>query len=555
MSKVGAKKKKIRKFLKANASIKISLPKKFVPSREKCKIKIVVTPATPMPAPFMVNLDIKNKDNKAVRKGSLGMVKGKPGIPGLFKQFNDEYEWDGKDSKGKYVGPDLSPYKAIVSIITAPMIKAEKSTKVELHSIKFGSLEKNKKFQMNNPAEKKKITTHVRLKNKWGAGQETDVPIPVKFSFVENAGNTAKNDSYEYTAGKFLGKKDDGSASFWEEESGYKKISKDKKTIVMETGAGGKRGTAVANFLPSGVGRDKFNIKATVYASDGTTKLGEAETGDFEVYRKVTFNCYEMKGQKHVSRHGTDRKMAKYYKKASGVTYKLGSVNKIANKYSVKYIGLWDHGADKQKNWSNWQKKKADETPTNDEKTESNKPMAGVMAGVVAVWRALVEAKANKWRDRIIAQYSGALQNWATDAGVPRGSMVSIEYEHPKYSAAAPKSDWKTNEWGAYPWLRIEVEGSKMHPDQMWVSGEGLSYGGRAYITAGMSRRETEVTIAHEAGHETKNQFKRTNFSLGNHTRPEDSDHTRPGSGLMDPTGSRHSFTAGENRVLRGRKS
>jgi hypothetical protein len=52
-----------------------------------------------------------------------------------------------------------------------------------------------------------------------------------------------------------------------------------------------------------------------------------------------------------------------------------------------------------------------------------------------------------------------------------------------------------------------------------------------------------KVVIAHEAGHETKNQFRRAAFGRGDHS---------PHAGLMDPFGTRSSFSDAEKKVLRG---
>ena len=49
--------------------------------------------------------------------------------------------------------------------------------------------------------------------------------------------------------------------------------------------------------------------------------------------------------------------------------------------------------------------------------------------------------------------------------------------------------------------------------------------------------------FAHEAAHETKNQFKGATFGAGDHSAA---------AGLMDPTGSLSSFQAGEKKKLRG---
>ena len=126
---------------------------------------------------------------------------------------------------------------------------------------------------------------------------------------------------------------------------------------------------------------------------------------------------------------------------------------------------------------------------------------------------------------------------------VPPGLESSVEYLHPKFSADAPAADSITSEWAAFPWLRITVMGRSVLPDQRWVNGQGVSYQSRAYVFAGMTAARTEIAVAHEAGHETKNQFKRDLFGPGDHSAA---------AGLMDPGGSVSSFTAREIKILRG---
>ena len=58
-----------------------------------------------------------------------------------------------------------------------------------------------------------------------------------------------------------------------------------------------------------------------------------------------------------------------------------------------------------------------------------------------------------------------------------------------------------------------------------------------------MTVLRTQVAVAHEAGHETKNQFKRLVFGRGDHSAV---------AGLMDPVGSLPNFTAREIEILRG---
>jgi hypothetical protein len=67
--------------------------------------------------------------------------------------------------------------------------------------------------------------------------------------------------------------------------------------------------------------------------------------------------------------------------------------------------------------------------------------------------------------------------------------------------------------------------------------------GQRAYVTKGMSVARTRVTVAHEAAHESKNQFRKAQFGPGDHS---------PVAGMMDPVASVSPFTAREKEILRG---
>jgi hypothetical protein len=290
-------------------------------------------------------------------------------------------------------------------------------------------------------------------------------------------------------------------------------------------------------FKPSGVGGNKYTIHGEVFAADGTTSLAKGASPEATIWRKIILSPYEMAGQTQVSTNGTTAIIAGFYTADTFVEYELGKVNGIPQANSVTYIGLWDHATSAQLNWATHSAKIPAETPTAQETTDANGPAGPAQTAA----RAAVQAKADAWRDRIIAAYNAGLKNWAPDAGVPINTIVAIAHEHPKYSAASPDS--VTAEWTAFPWLTIAVEGKTPHPDQRWVRGQGVSIGNRAYVTTGMSVARTRVVIAHEAGHETKNQFKRALFGAGDHTA---------GTGLMDTTGSRNSFTAGEKKILRG---
>lgn len=400
------------------------------------------------------------------------------------------------------------------------------------------------KLFMNIPERKVEVSAVMTYTKSSDPNDLDSLPEHVMFSFSDPApDNTKKVDSYKYNA-KYLGKKDDATAKYWEAHSECSASSDDSfKTCKVKTKTleKDKKEIAKVYFMPSGVGADDFKLKATLFSKDGKKKIKDVESNTLVVWRKIALTAYEMNGKTHVSTHGTTAKMNSYYTNDTYVEYELGTVTAIAANKSVKYIGLWDHGTTAKVTWSTHSAKKPGETPTATETTKAN----GAAGPDRTAARNNIQTKADTWRDRIINQYNSGLNNWASDAGVAANALVAIEYEHPKYSAAAPNSDSVTNQWSAFPWLRITVEGQSIHPDSRWIRGQGLAYGNRAYITSGMSAARTEVAIAHEAGHETKNQFKRKPFGAGDHSSS---------AGLMDPTGSLSSFTAGEKKILRGFK-
>ena len=542
MGRKGKRKKRKRKFIKGGATIKIiNMPQFFAPSAEDCPIRYRLK-REGKNVGKLAKLIIKDKDGKVVRENA---------VLGLAGDGEFTYNWDGKVESWteKYVSPAQSPLTVSIAMTNNPKIKDRKKVKVKIKQIALWvDVPPDNKTIINDPECKIASVATVMIKKSDGTGVTTAIPIDIIFTFSDPAPrNTRKADSYKYQTGpdKYLGKRDDPNAIHWKAHpecttsspggDGYKTKCK-VKTITL---AGNNRGKAKTYFKPSGVGGDDFKPKATVYASDNTTKIATKAINKLKIWRRVEFEAYEMSGHRYVSTHGTTAKMASYYNRSTYVKYFLKATHLIGATYCVKYVGLWDHGSSSQKNWNVWKQKKPAETPTAAEISASNGP--AVAARNTA--RAAIKTKANAWRDRIFNQCKSAFNNWANDAGIPINSIVSIEYEHPKYSANAPNADSVTNEWAGLLWLKINVEGNDVHPDSRWVNGQGFSYQQRAYIIAGMSAARTKVVIAHEAGHETKNQFKRAEFGVGDHSLA---------SGLMDPTGSRVSFTVAEKKILRG---
>lgn len=520
---------------------RLNVPACFAPAAENCAIQYGFRRRMPG---SRVSLIIRDRDNNEVKRSNT---------LGVGADRDDVFDWDGKDNGGRYVGPEKSPFHVVIE--HASGLSQTRDVKVEVDSITIQNQD-GPKVVMNNPNHKFVSAATVMLKKTDGTGVACGVPCKVEFSYADPPpDNTDKVSSFSTRggvqvgtattrAGVKLGKRAaPPSEIFWEAHADSTAASpdgyKEKCKVDVITAAGADQGKAKVWFKPSGVGGDTFKIKATVYSSDGTTALKTTETPLLTVWRRVSFTAYEMVGQTHISTYGTNAEMANYYTADTYVEYVLGTVNAIAAQFSVTYVGLWDHATMAQKNWTTWQVKTVDETPTVTERNNANGP-AGPARDVA---RAAIQSKANAWRDRINTQYSEALQNWATDAGVPVNSIIAAGFEHPKYSADAPDADSVTSEWGGLPWLTIEVEGDNVRPDHRWVDGQGLSYGQRAYILAGPGADRMKIVIAHEAGHETKKQFERADFGAGDHSAA---------AGLMDPTGSLASFTQAEKNKLRG---
>jgi len=452
---------------------------------------------------------------------------------------NRKIELDGKATSGprpgKFLDPAGSPYTVKLALADGSLATT-KELKVVVDKIEVTLDAPDNKIGMNDPDEQVLTKAKVFLKDSAGKGVVTPVEMDVTFAFTAGGSNVSAATSFKYATGpdKTLGKTGDASALYWAAHPDSTATSPDgfKTSAKAEviTASGADQGVAKIFLLPSGVGGNKYKVKATV----GTFSQESAEA---TVFRNIDLIAYEMVGQNHVTTQGTDALIQPFYTADSFITYKRGTLNAIAAAFSVHYIGLWDHGTQAQLDWATHQVKLAAETPTATETTDANGPAGAAQTAA----RAAIQVKADAWRDRIVAAYDSGLDNWAPDAGVPVNTLVAIEHEHPKYSAASPDS--QTNEWTAFPWLQISVEGRTIHPDRKWIRGQGLSYGQRAYITAGMTAARTQVTIAHEAAHESENQFKRAEFGPGDHTA---------GVGLMDTTSSVNAFTAGEKKILRG---
>ncbi|MCJ7604148.1 MAG: hypothetical protein MUO63_21945 [Desulfobulbaceae bacterium] len=425
----------------------------------------------------------------------------------------------------------------------------------------------NDKFIMNDPEKKFAALATVTYAKSADPKDLDTLPTKVKFFFTDpSSDNTTKTDSYEYTAGKFLGKKGDAAAVLWEahadnaatSDDSYKQTAKVTTTNIEAQ----KKMTAKVYFKPSGVGGDDYKIKAAVLSPDGATELLTKESNLLVVWRKVSFDkIYEMQGETHVSTNAATATISPVYDPVF-VEYSAGARTELAATYSLKYIGLWTDAATPQQSWATVQQKQPDETPTAQEITRSN--YAGADPGQMVTRdtaRASIISKAQRWVDRIDAAFNSARDKWVADAGIPSNALVGIQYYHPKYSGDggdAQTSEWNLGGASTPGWLRVSTFSgnyTNIDPDAGWVAGGGswvgLSHGNGIVTVPKRTHADAAIrqTVRHEAGHATKSFFKRDAFGPS-------LDHSASNAGIMYYSSALGgtTFSDREKKILRGIK-
>jgi hypothetical protein len=529
-----------------------SVDANFAPSVEKLDVRYTIKP-TGYTASF----------------GKLEVFKNGDTVNPIFKDAtitktgaNVLYQWDGKKNQGadseKYVGPEDSPYTVKVSISEVADFSLSSSvtapTRVDLSSIDL-CINAATVVIMNNPGHQEELSALVKLKKKDGAGEVTAVPIHVSFSFSDpSADNTAKNDSFEYADGQFLGKKNDAAAIHWADHASADSDSTDGYKLGCRgetiTDAGPNKGKTYVWFRPSGVGSDDFKLKAVVKDVAGVELMAK-ESGVMTIWRQITFDkIYEMSGETHVSVNATEAKIQPYFTEAF-VDYIAGTAKPIQADKSVQYIGLWKDDARHQESWTAMQTKLPAETPTAEELADAEGPAGGARD----VARAKITVKAQAWVDRIELACLLSMYQWSKNGGMTNDSVVGIKYIHPKYNSVVDgeaNPDTVTTEWPE--WVRVTIkELPDKDPDSFWNSTGnfgGLSHGnGIVSITKGHKDPNlTQCVIAHEVGHATKQDafFKRAVFGPS-------SDHSEEEEGLMYKiTRVNTVFTDREKKILKG---
>ncbi|MCP4132918.1 MAG: hypothetical protein GY754_18280 [bacterium] len=497
------------------------IPVNFAPSIETCLIRYSFVKEPGSTGNEGV-LFIKDRDGKPVR--TMWPLELEQGSEGSF-------EWDGTDDSGNYAGPGQSPFTVLLQLQNRSNVKDEKQTAVEIEQLDLNvqGLETHKEKKillMNDPEREIEVSAVVRILQSNGTGAAVDMEIPVEFTVIDpSSTNTAPAGSYRYGSGdispRYLGKESD--SEYW--RAGTEKYKTGYKTVT-EAGSG----KAECCFLPSGVGGDQYRIKAAV------GELITAESEEFTIWRSVSLDLYQAAGKNHISTNSSNSVLSGtgYFDETCNVLYTRGAVTDIPGTHSGVYIGLWDFNTGTFRDWDTWKAKQADEIPAEGDST------------------AEVRKKAQKWVERIAAQFYEAMDHWPAEAGIPPGSIIGIDDIHPKFSAHAPDSDALTGEWDSYPDLKIRVFGNIIHPDQPWARVQTITLKESRYIPAGLSGARIRALLAHEIAHRTKEQFERTYFAQGK-TPVKDRDHS-PAAGIMDTTASGSAFNNREKQVLRGEK-
>jgi len=417
------------------------------------------------------------------------------------------------------------------------------------------------------------LHTFVELKTKDGAIIPANIPLTVHFTVSEGANNIAKDDSFQYTPGHFLGKKDDSTAKYWSATVG-KSIMAGSTNSYHTTAhsaintATNDQGKAYMTFLPSGVGGDTFTLTASVTQTNSTIILATTNI-NLTVWRKVKFDkIWQMTNadgtkETHVVDNAIKDLIQRFFSETAQtyVEYEcdVSNVTDIPADKSVEYIGLWvdDPSLNYQLNWAEIQQiidlpgDPQNEKPTqiqwnNATKTTDDLERRDARAEIIAL--------AQKWTDRIHRSYRAARTSWA--GTMPENTIVAIKYYHPKYSGT--NTNYQTSEWGDYDWLKITIPGTTepRPPDSWWLNVGGTSYArGVVSIPKGEDAGVIQKIIAHETGHATRHHFKRAFFGDGISGNP-DFDHSD--QGLMFPRvtspQSDDKFSQPETNILKGEK-
>lgn len=523
----------------------LEAPARFAPGFENCRIEYEFRRGPTLQG-SMVSLTIKDRDDHTIHHS---------GVIGLGRDRRDSFDWDGRDDAGNYVTPQKSPFT--VSLKVGNAITRTRQVRVELHNIIIWTRTTNRKINMSDPAQTLDTAATVQVKCTNGPGVRAHMPVEVKFSYIAGGSNLTVNDSYQYSAGHRLGKRDLANAVFWEAHARCTTASDDhfRQTCRVTTlDSGSDRGKAFVKFKPSGVGGDTFRIKATMYWADGTTVMMERTGPVLTVWRKIHFNrIYTMRGENFINNATSEPEIDPAFETDGYTMYSRGSITTLSEALSPRYIGLYESGGGR-KDWpddlspENLESSDYQLRPTAEELNRYN--YTGTEAARVTQRnnaKTAIERKATRWFNAVVREYSDAVDAWFADAGIPttQNVILAVKYYHPKLSGLA---DGATNFWPAGIQINLANPGSGLtmmgDPDrQTWRTVAGFNRGQISVIFKNYdSAAELQITCRHEIGHGTKSAFERDLFGTGDHSA----------SALMTPYGDSNTFSNADIRILRG---
>ncbi|MEK6279385.1 MAG: hypothetical protein AABN95_03450 [Acidobacteriota bacterium] len=502
-----------------------SADSRFAPSVERFNFKYTITAPDATP-PTVAKLEIfKAGDlSNPIYKDALQLTAEK-----LDYTQSGVSGWDGKMNQGagsgKYIEPKNGPFTVRVSAATkadlSDVVKAEKTTKVEIDSMTLTPDNDFKSFKPNLTATEvdSPIELTVKVKNKAGNGVVTAIPFKIKWSFEDpddNSGNNiidpnggAGDDNIEIRFGgkaANTGGTPAAARTMWKAVSGFTStISPDGQTVEAELStSGADQGKSKLTFSTSVIGGDNYYLIAKYLMDDGTTPVKDKKSGKWSVWKRLDFrNVYRMNGGADVDTIMDRDNINPAFNGDGYTTYTLGPVNRlIAGPQSPEFV--------------------ASLRPPLTAELPAQLPAPPDSQNAIDI-------KAQAWFDRNRAHINAEHRRFIASIGAPRYSVIGAKYYHPKYDSNPSTGSGPANDH--YPAAtRITTDtGEVIDPDIEWSPGvQGAEIDEIAFIFLNIANPERRTIVGrHEVGHASDH----IQFGLGD---GNNLDHAS--SGLMHPT-------------------
>jgi hypothetical protein len=450
------------------ADVKIDLmDDRFAPSVERLDIIYTIKPPG-VTAPF-ARLEIFKKNDKTPIFRDDSIAKTGTSIP--YTQ-DGQRGWDGKANQGpdsgKYIGPEGSPYKVVISIADNPAFTNSKKDddSFRIERVIETSMPAPPPLPGHNPQPGRddreydivkpwrpgvtvnelstEITLKVRYRNKSGDLVGTVIPFKVAWSFTDpddtsddnsviDTNGNSENDNATVAEGGKRG----GTSAMWKVVAGFtasidssgQTASSDVSTIGLDLGT-----TKIA-FLSSAIGGDNYKIKAQVNADGRPVK--EIEFKKWSVRKRLDFNeGYQMAGGVDLDDYIAVNRVRGAYEGEGYTDYTLGPIRPFPtpspgpspsaspSDYLVSLlppIPLSDP--------TGVQDDPAAELPTNQQRADYLGPAGAAQTAA----RNAITDKAQRWFDRNRLEIA-RVEQATINAVNPTGSVIiGCKKYHPKY--------------------------------------------------------------------------------------------------------------------------